>query len=191
MVRIGVDIDEVLSQTFQALLDFYNFKYDARYTLDQVNVYSFQKVFGINAKEEKQLHADFFTTKFSKNLKTVPGSVEAINKLAKNNKLYAISSRPKWQQQQTEHWLSVYYGNNFKQIVLTDSHFNKTSTKSSVCVDMKLDYFVEDAVVYAEDCANVCKKVFLLNRPWNNEKISNKNIIRVDNWRAIVDYVNT
>jgi uncharacterized HAD superfamily protein len=191
MASIGVDIDEVLSQTFQAFLDFYNAKYDSNYSLSQVNVYSFQKVFGINAEEEKRLHAEFFTTKFSTDLKTVHGSVEGVNELSKTHKLFAISSRPKWQQQQTVKWLNLHYGNNFDQIKLTDSHFDKTSTKSSVCIDLNLDYFIEDAIIYAEDCAAVCKKVFLLNRPWNNEKVSNNNIIRVSSWAEIVKAINS
>ena len=189
MKKIGIDIDEVLSETVAGFLAFYNEKHGTQFYFDQIVEYSFSKIFGITPEIEKsELMAFFASTSFAE-LATVNGSNEAIKELSKNYELYAVSSRPPQLMKLTSVWLNKHFQGCFKEVILIDSHFDSSKNKSQICLQKHLDYFVEDVLSYAEDCAGSGVEVFLLDKPWNQGTINSKNIIRVKNWLEIVETI--
>ncbi len=189
MKKIGIDIDEVLSETVAGFLAFYNEEHDTHFFFDQIVEYSFSKIFNITPEAEKSELIAFFASTYFAELATVSGSTEAIKKLSKNYELYAVSSRPPQLMKLTSDWLDKHFNGYFEEIILIDSHFDSSKNKSSVCIEKHLDYFVEDVLSYAEDCAMTELQVFLLDKPWNQSRIEDHNIIRVKNWSEIVDTI--
>jgi len=186
MSKIGVDIDEILSETVQTFLGFYNARHGTNFVLDEIIEYSFSRQFGISLEDEKRAIHEFFVSDEALHIPTLAGSIEAIQALSKENKLYAVSSRPTELIQSTTAWLNLYYPKCFTDVVLTNSHFDSTKTKSDVCRSLKLDIFIDDQIVFAEDCAQVCSVVYLLNKPWNQTSFSVDNIVRVMTWADIL-----
>lgn len=189
MSKIGVDIDEILSETVRTFLDFYNNKHSTSFVFDVITDYHFGKLIGISLDEEKRAVGEFYSSEVARDLPTLPGSVKAIKKLAQENELYAVSSRPTQLMPLTTEWINSHYPNCFTDIILTNSHFDATKTKSDVCKNLELDIFIDDQIVYAEDCAIVCEKVFLMNKPWSKGTLVAPNIIRVDSWADITQAI--
>jgi uncharacterized HAD superfamily protein len=189
MKRIGIDIDEVLSETVVGFLSFYNGLHGTNFTYDDIKEYSFSKMLGLSIEEEQTNLKKYFSSDIFMNVAPIQGSVEAIKSLSEKYDLYAISSRPPTLNDITTGWLGRHFGNSFKEVHLTNSHFDSSSKKSTVCIDKHLDYFIEDAIDYAQDCANACIKVFLLDKPWNRVITESKNIVRVKDWAEIESYL--
>lgn len=185
MKLIGIDIDEVLSDTVVGFLKFFNNKHGTKHTYDEITDYSFTKSLNISPDEEKANLMEFFASKYFVDIEPITGSVEAIQKLSRTNELFAISSRPPVLMSLTNFWLDKYFKGCFREVILTDSHFDSSITKSKVCIEKHLDYFVEDVMKYAEDCASVGVTVFLLDKPWNRIETGN-NVIRVKDWLEIL-----
>lgn len=190
MVRIGIDIDEVLSETAKGFLTFYNKKKHTNFQFNQITEYSFSKVFNISHEEEKTSLMEFFQSSYFTNLSPVEGSVQAVKKLAKKSELYAVSSRPLQLMPLTTKWIKKYFDNSFKEVILMNGHFDSTETKSSICKQYDIEYFVEDVLDYAKDCASVGVRTFLIDKPWNQETIDNNIITRVTNWQETVNEIN-
>ncbi|MDK2899132.1 MAG: hypothetical protein PWQ10_319 [Patescibacteria group bacterium] len=186
MATIGIDIDDVLSETILSFLDFYNKKHNTNFSFNQITDYSLSKALNIPDKDEMLNIFDFFNSDHAKNMNTTPYSKDIVHKLSKDNLLYAISSRPTQLIELTNIWLNKHYEGCFKEIILTNSSIDKSSTKSSVCISKGIDYFIEDQVIFAKDCAEVCSKVILLDKPWNRLKMNNSNIIRVKDWSCVI-----
>lgn len=186
MARIGIDIDEVLCETERGFLAFYNSRYGTDYKHEQMIEYSFGRSFGVSEDEEKSLLDAFFASDNFINAGTIPGSKEAVVKLSQDNEMYAISSRPTALMQTTMTWIGVHFPNCFKEVILTDSHYDDSVTKSDICEDKGLKFLVEDQIRYAEGCAEVCPTVYLMDKPWNQAKLKKKNIIRVKSWEEIM-----
>lgn len=189
MSKIGVDIDEILSETVKAFLFFYNAEYGTTFIFDEVIDYSFAKQFGITRDEERQAIQDFFGSKLALDIPTVPESIKCIKDLSQRHELYAISSRPPQLIELTKSWLDDNFPGCFREIILTNSHFDATKTKSDVCRTLSLDMFIDDQIIYAEDCARVCAKVLLMNKPWNQTNIVIPNVLRVKSWQEIVQEI--
>ena len=63
----------------------------------------------------------------------------------------------------------------------------KGKTKGELCKDLNVDLMIEDDPKYAEDCALKGINVLLLDKPWNQNCIEHENIIRVKNWKEILE----
>lgn len=190
MTKIGVDIDEVLAETVNGFLAFYNTTHGTDYQFDTITDYSFGKQFGLSPEEELASIKEFFASDYFPALKPVNGSVRAIKEIAKYHELFAVSSRPEQLLPQTKMWLEQHFGDSFTRIILTNSLLDTSRTKSKICQALGLDIFIEDQISYAEDCAQVCSAVYLLDKPWNQAEITNKKIMRVKSWKDIAKSVN-
>lgn len=189
MAIIGIDIDDVLSETVLSFLDYYNEKHDTNFKYDQITDYSFAKIFNITADYEMQSIFEFFRSDYYSRMAALPYAVDIVKELSKNNKLYAVSSRPTQFMDITVDWLDGFCDGCFEEVILTNSSQDGLASKSSVCKMKNIDYFIEDQIKFAEDCANVCKKVILLNKPWNKLELTAQNIVRCDDWYCVLSEI--
>jgi len=65
---------------------------------------------------------------------------------------------------------------------------DKKRTKSSVCKELGIDIFIEDAPVYAKNISEAGIPVILIDAPWNRET-SGELITRVYSWDEVLDTI--
>lgn len=176
-MKIGIDIDNVIANTYQDLYPFFN-KFMGR------DVRS-EDVVAIMRKERWRMLQYFVKAWRNKIMTTVSvaeGAAETIKSWYKEHHINLVTSRYKLFNRQTKEWLKKY------QIPYHELHHTKEGTKYKKAPGC--DIFIEDNLKECEILANHCQKVLLFNYPWNRKPINKENIVRVNNWSEIKNFFN-
>lgn len=186
-MRIGVDLDDTLSNTRQEILNFYNNKYGANLKLEDIKSYNLWETWGGTRDEAIQKIEDFHKTPYFENIKPIDGAKEVLEKLKKNNELYIITARRNNIEKESKEWIKKYFPNIFSKIYFTNqfSSDEMTESKKQICDNLDIDIFIEDDINNALECAEPDRKVFLFDYPWNQSDKLPKGITRVHSWEEI------
>jgi uncharacterized HAD superfamily protein len=189
-MKIGIDIDEVISEFVRPYLEFHNNKFNTNYFFEDIQNHLFWEDLGFS-NDELQKHFDEFNDKFLtlENMPFLEGAKESIDFLSKNNNLFIISSRPKKTWERTHSFFEKNFPeNNFKIIFSNEIHNLNESFKSKgdICNSLDINFLIEDSPEIAREAAEKGIKVFLLEKPWNKNYEKHENIIKVKNWKEIL-----
>ncbi len=190
-MKIGIDLDDVLSQTMPALIKFHNDRYGTKLVMEDLkNGASWQTWGGTFADDVKKIH-DFHLSPYGQNIPPVKDAKEILEELKKDNELYIITARSDEIREDTEDWLEENFPNTFTKIYFTN-HFlgnDTTTTKGKVCNNLGIDVFIDDALPNVLDCVDPKRKVFLINYPWNQTNKLPKGITRVNSWKELGEFL--
>jgi len=81
MIRIFIDIDNIVADFETAFRKFLNKKTWKKLEREDIHEFEFYKSFGISAGEEKQIHNEFLKKNGYKKLKSVKGCREGIKRI--------------------------------------------------------------------------------------------------------------
>lgn len=181
-------MDEVLADHTGSFNVYHDNKYGTDLRNMVIDEFYLHNLIDVTAEEEMQRIKDYYHTDDFLNMKPIEGAVEAVRELAKGNELYVITSRPDFVAQASQEWLNEYFPGCFKEFVILNHHFGgvKVKKKSDICREKKIEVMIDDLADYANDCAQVCKKVILFNKPWNIGKKIEPNVTRAENWVEIL-----
>lgn len=186
-MKIGIDLDDVLSKSTAAFIEFYNNTYGTNIKIENKEKYGWWELVDVPREEyEKRVH-EFYTTHYFQETDPVDGAKEILKKLKNNNELCIITARGNNIKEVTEKWVEKYFPNIFSKIYFT-SQFELgaiQTTKSAICNDLNIDIFIEDNLEFAESCIKPNRKVYLLNYPWNQADKLPNGIKRVRSWEEI------
>lgn len=171
-MRIGIDIDNVIADTYKDLAGFFH-------AFLKKEVPS-QDVVAEMRKRKLLMHLYFFKAWREKVMLTVnliEGARETIQEWAKEHHIILVTSRFKMFNRQTKDWLAKHH------IPYHELHHAKETTKHLKAG--KTDIFIEDNFHECEVMADHAKKVLLFDRPWNQHKTTKPNILRVKDWHEI------
>ena len=192
-MRIGLDLDEVLSRFVLGLVEYYNSTYKTSLKLEDFHSYKFWEVWGGTKEDTIKKVWNFRNTEYFKNLRPLEGSQQAVQLLSQNHELYVITSRPIEIYEETALWLQKNFPDKFARLEFTKNIWTKLGgdmkTKSELCKDLSIDAIIEDTLEYAVECASEGIEVLLLNYPWNQSNSLPKNITRFDSWDDILKYI--
>ena len=184
--KIGIDLDDTVLDLVGALVLFHNTFYGTNLTRADYLSHKFHKVWGCTGEEAIRRVSQFYTTEYFENIKPISGAIDAIDFLAKQNYLEAITARPTDIKEKTGRQVKTYFGNNFDGIYYSSNFFTKTQndgTKLEICQRRGISTMIEDVLEYAMQFADTGIKVLLFgNYPWNQNGNLPSNIIRVKNW---------
>lgn len=200
---IGIDIDEVLSETLDYVLAYHKYQINGLPLKreDMVDYY-IPNVPGFS-HIEKQDAVRFFTDGMldpdrGEGLQPVEGARAILEKeKAKGHRLIAITARGPLVQEATMRWIKQYYGELFDEVVFCNYHdpSHPQFTKQEVCHRLGVEIMVDDNLHYARDLAKAGIPVYLLDRPWNQQydvqldtgimKVSSRSAIDFDRIPAI------
>ena len=190
MMKIGIDVDDVLAMSMGPLIDFHNQKNGNSLKFEDVFSFDLSKVFGMETREEAFNHVlNFYKSPFFKNIEPLPSSKEIIIKLSKIHQLAAITGRPSIIRNETIFWLEKFYPNCFLETHFSN-HFpgeDKNLSKADFCLEKGYELLIEDSGEFALECAQKGIKVFLFSKPWNKDCISHENIVVVNSWEEIME----
>lgn len=190
-MKIGVDMDGVLSNCIASLLMYHNKVYRTNYTSKQVKSHNLRDLWeGTKEEEIKKVYA-FFKSPYFRDIKPISGSIEAIDILSKNHELFVITARPYEIEKETKKWVKRYFPNMFRDIILTNEFClnGNNEKKIDVCFDIGAELIIEDCLANAIDCAINGLDVYLINAPWNKSERLHARIERVKNWKEIINKI--
>ena len=186
---LGIDLDEIVADSLDAIIKFHNEKYKTNLKKDNFVSYRFWEIWGGTKEESVKKISEFFKTDHLANIYPIAGSLGALADLKKSgHELFIITGRRNEIIKQTEEWIEKHFPNIF-----SGAHFANSYTlggherkKSDICKKLGVELIIEDDLLHATDCAKNGIKVFLFDYPWNQGNLS-PNIERVFSWSEIVD----
>jgi uncharacterized HAD superfamily protein len=189
---IGVDVDDVLAYCAQAIISWHNRVYITNTKYSDLITFDLAHVWKVSYEERVKRCGEFLCSEECAEQKIVNGAVEGIDELSKKYKLIIVTSRTK--SKLSEDWIDKYFPNKFEKRCYNNDWdtLGPTSNKLDVCKENNIDVLIEDCLENAEKVAKGGITAILINYPWNqsDEKL-HKNIIRVKNWKEIVEQINS
>ncbi|OGG02974.1 hypothetical protein A2W14_04305 [Candidatus Gottesmanbacteria bacterium RBG_16_37_8] len=190
-VKIGIDIDNVLAESYPAYLSKFNSQFGVEIQMEEIREFYFlDKYIKDNKKGKVREMVNFIDglmldVEFQTGILPIPDSIEIIKKWSNQGiQIHYITARPVSIRKMTEVWLKKhgYWVNEAKlDLYNFNKHSNDTDFKKEVADKNNINIFIEDAL---EIAMGMDIPVFLLDRPWNRGKLK-KNIIRVYSWKEI------
>ena len=175
-MQIGIDIDNVIGNTFQDL------------------AYYIAKIFGkridpiklVELIRRNTLQTIFFIYKAWRmrllvKISPITGSAETIRKWYPKHKIILITSRSILLHRQTEEWLKKH---NIPYHELLHAKEGMKYKRGKECT-----VFIEDNQRETEILADYCKFVFLFDYPWNRKSTKKSNIIRINSWPELDNHI--
>ncbi|NPE27187.1 hypothetical protein HNV12_04265 [Methanococcoides sp. SA1] len=190
-IKIAIDIDEVLAEQLESVVEFYKQETGVFIPKEKFSSYNWWETWGISKEEAIGVDGRFKESDMFESLRVVEGSIEAIEKLNKDNSLVVITARPSDFENKTLGWLGENYGDSFDEVLhSSDFHVENGEQKSKVefCKDLGVDLIIEDNLEYSLKCAEGGIKVLLLDKPWNQGDL-HENIFRCGDWGEILKKV--
>ena len=189
---ITIDCDDVLSETVNALLKYYNYNIHwKKITRKDLTSHDFDKIkkYHFSFEERFQKDLDFFLNHDSLSLiKPVQWTKEKLLEFKKKwYKLYVITWRPDELKKHTFDWLSLHYSGIFEDVFFTNADKKNAILKSEICKKLWSEFMVEDDLRFARDIASKWIKVYLIDKPWNKDydKSIDKWIIKIKDWSEV------
>ncbi len=190
-MTIAIDIDEVLADTLNSYIKYYNNTYNTSFKREQFFTYScWWKVLQVEFNEGVTRFNDFVNKGYFESLPLIRGAQEAVTKLKQSHDLVIITSRMSELKKITRKWLDKNFPGCFVKVYHTESVYNKDAiTKSEACLKSKADILIEDDSNFAAECMNNGIKVLLFNNPWNRDFEVLADAARVYSWDDILQEV--
>ena len=185
--KIGIDIDDVVVVSLKRYLKFFNLKLGKNLEFEDIVKYHVWDLTDSVSKEEcLSMVIEVHNSENENNVEMVKGAKEAIWNLAKNYKIFFITSRPPSVKEHTSTlFKKIFLNLDFEIIFSGEIHGGKT--KSEICLENEINVIIEDNAGYALDCAKKGIKSFLLEKPWNQQYEKHENLIKVKNWDNILN----
>jgi uncharacterized HAD superfamily protein len=190
-MKIGVDIDEVIAETINAVIAFHNEAYGTTLKKADFSSYDCHEIWGGTEEEAILKWHEFFETDHFTSISPIAGAYPALLALKqKGHELFAITARQHLIAKQTEDWVDEYFPDIFSGI-----YFGNRSglegikrKKSDMCTELGITILIEDDLHHANDCVKHGIEVFLFDKPWNQKELPN-NAQRVHSWSDIMGMI--
>ncbi len=188
------DFDEVIARTTQMWIDF--FKKETGIVLEIEYLTDYHDMAGCFRQSVdlvSQVWNDFYQKNITQRSPVTEGCIDVLKKMNERNfNIEILTSRPSHCSTQITEYLEGL-GLSFITKINCCNTFESTGavSKGEVFNKMGAHLFVEDTFSNAVDVATVAREatIFLIDRPWNQQKIFHSNIIRVNDWYEIGKYL--
>lgn len=185
---LGVDLDDVLIRTGDAMAQFHNATYGTNYVREDVTSYSLGEIWNCTHEEAQMRIDEFISTEFHHQAEAVFGAYDALKHLGKTYEIVIVTGRHEEMRDSTIDWLTKNFLGLYREIYFTghyDFDPSKKRLKSAVMTEIGADLFIDDALHFAFDVASVGIPVLLLDTPWN-QGVLPEGVTRVQSWEEIL-----
>lgn len=191
-MRIGVDIDNVISTFNEELLEeFLKRNKELGYS-DEINENADYITRGMFNWKDGEVEA-FYRNNIERivnKLGVKNGAKEYIDKLKDDgHSIYIITGRDNGEHSDpynnTKKWLdenSIKYD----KLILTNAYKNDKHGKSEKCIENNVDIMIDDSIHICKDCIDYGITTLLMDTPYNRQV---NYIKRVHNWKEIYEYI--
>lgn len=182
-MNIGIDIDDTITETSEFLMP-----YVAKYFSIDIDYLKKNNICYNNLPEEyKEREVEFGKSTFGKvllDVKLKQNAKETIDKLKEEgNRIIIITARDK----------TIYddpFGFTSKQLEKLGIKYDKlvcSFNKKQICIDEKIDFFIDDSVENLNKVEGSVDKVLLFNSRTNIGEANH--FTRVNSWKEIYKYI--
>lgn len=189
---IAIDCDDVLSETIDALLEHYDYNIKGKtITRDLVTAHEFDNIeeYSYSFEERYEKDLDFFLNHDALNkIKPVKWAKEKLLEFKEKwYKMYVVTWRPEELRQHTNDWIDMHYPNFFEDIFFLNLDKPTGTPKSEICMKINAKFLVDDDLRFSKDVAKNWIKVYLMDKPWNQDYKENidKWIVKIKDWNEI------
>lgn len=176
VLRLGIDLDNVIAETSQYVAGLVANYYIPLFTVDDWTSWHLTDCADITLPQQEHVFAQLHQN--LDKLVPVPGARETLDKLSKaGHNLHILTHRPYDSGIATAEWLHDHYIVHNKLTICED----KTTLLSDI------DVLIEDSPDVATKAALQGTLVYLFDRPWNQNLPYHYNILRVKNWTDILE----
>lgn len=188
---IAVDLDEVVADTLQAFLAYYNFRHGTCVSREDFATSDWGECLKLRPSELEAMIRSFTQSEFHSRIRPVVGAVEILARLSSLYPLHMVTSRWGPLAEVTQPWLNAHFPDRFVAV-----HYSRTShpvasgngslRKSEICREIGASLIIEDCPVHAGECLSSGIAVILMERPWNRS-FEEKSALRVKSWKEASD----
>ena len=167
-LRIGIDIDNVIADSYPVYLNRYNQRFKTSILWEEVTDFYFSTQ-RVNQKESQEFIYSLIESKiFQMNLPPYRDAIDVVRGWSnKGIKLHYITARPQSTRKVTHEWLKKHdFWSKGATLDMYDesSHVSDVDYKKGVVMEKKIDLMIEDTL---EIAMALPIPVLLLDRPWN------------------------
>lgn len=180
-IIIGLDIDDVISNTSLLMLGLLREKFNIICTRKQMTGWRYHKSLPITLEQEIAAF-DIFHDGFCEKARLNPGALRGVNRLSSWGKIWLITARPERTMPYTENWLKTKCIRHDKLI-----HTGRSHDKIKLAKDLNI--MIEDNGYTANEFAEAGIYTILFRRPWNAQFKEKKNLQVVTSWSQIINVV--
>ncbi len=188
-MKIGVDIDNVLSNFNEILLEeFLNHDKKLRNTgIINNDVYITRGMFDWSEEELDEFYYNNIE-RIAKSLNVLENAPEYIRKLKEEgNEIYIISGRDNGEYsdpyKMTFDWLNKY-NIVYDKVILTNAY--NSLEKAKICLENDIDIMIDDSIRILIEVDNSGITALLMDTPYNRQE---NDLKRVHNWKEIYEFI--
>jgi uncharacterized protein len=174
---IGVDIDNVLSDTDLVIRELIEQEYGIKASREHITSWDYFNSIQITIEQEDFIF-DLFYDKYCLQTPAIELASESLTILSTDYLIWLVTSRPTKTDLLTKQWL-IQHNINYDKLIYSNSKVDYLDT-----IKLLIDDNGETAIEYATKGV----PVILFNYPWNTE-YRNPLIFRVDNWHQALDII--
>jgi len=181
-LKIGIDIDDTIVDFFEDFIHFCNEDNGLDLTIQDLIERGF---FGLlKTREEVVLALEKYVETGRIYTRDVfEDFLNSFDKI-KCEDIFLITARSFDNPEKTKEFLKQKINGFDFRIYYVKDHPEKN--KLAIAKELGLDLIIEDSPKEAKLCSNGGIQVFLIDKPWN-QGVSHEKIIRVNNWKEIMD----
>lgn len=173
-MKIGIDFDNILSNTTETYINLYNKITNSNYEMKDITDYNMSIFLPINHK--KIINDLWLNNELWDNIKPIEDSQKYIEMLSKEHELYIITATNIENANIKYKWIRKNYP------YINPKNFIVCNDKQMVNVNIMIDDCIDNL-------SNSTYKGVLLDYPWNQCKCLDNNIVRVYNWEQIYEVI--
>jgi len=189
-MKIGIDLDDVVFEFTKAFLDFYFKKHGKLIRFEDVNTYYFEDIFDLPLEEVINMIKEMVSEGINESMLVCDCAKESILNLANEHEIIFLTSRIA--REGTLESLNNLFPNMRFRLIYSSNSYAKINgkTKGDLCGEEGINIMIEDNKDYADEIASQGIKVFLLDKPWNQDYKDHENISKVYHWNEILEKLN-
>lgn len=181
-LNICVDIDGTMTDPYY-FMPYFNEYFGQNLTSEDCTMIELQSLYRVSRDQIREFYL-LEGEKMHRNATILPDVREVFEELRKEHAIYIVTARMKDMEHVTSQWL-LEHDIQGVELHSLGSHYKVDRAKELSC-----DVFVEDNPDISMELAQADIQVLLMDTNYNRQ-VSHKNIVRVQNWWDVKEYVRT
>ncbi len=197
MVKIAIDIDEVLADQADAFVRFSNQRWGTNLHVDDYTEH-WAELWNLNLEETLARRDELFDGKVYQTLAPIHAADEVLRRLSQRFELCIVTSRSSVLNTDTREWLKRHYPGIFSDDVIHFSgiwdkvdHTTHAQTKADILKSLDADYLIDDQPKHCIGASEVgIKSILFGDYKWNRGVEMPPLVTRCKDWAAVEAYFN-
>lgn len=195
---IAIDVDDVLSSQIEVFIEFSNIYFGTSLTLDDFQEPGeywsyYSQIWKISKEEGDRRYRQFIEAGYPVRQAITDEVKDAIERLRQHYTLEIVTSRDAETSEPTKEWLLAYFPDVFRGIHFTTlwDETSKQVSKARICQEIGASYLIDDNAEHCNLAAEIGVKSLLFGEwGWNKYQDLHPEVLRVDNWKSVLEFFN-